>query len=225
MVHEEHNDRVRERLGDLKVALGRHRYQVLHFRNLRPKSKRLEAARAVASLPIARVMNVIIDKSRISGEGPAGDISFIAQADPMYLWALRLLLERVSWYARVIHRQDLLMTFSHVQGFKEGKLTAYREALEKQRDDPEMSIEWDLFDAHRFVIASPKTVDLLQVADVAASAVFQAIEPGRDGRQYLDALMPVIYKRPPNQITSYGLKVFPKKTIQIGEDLFWLTGY
>ena len=224
MVHGSHNDTVREQLSDLKVALGRHRHQVLHFRNLN-REKRLRAARAIPDMKMARIMSVIIDKDRIGEEGPAGDVSFIAQPDPMYLWALRLLLERVSWWARDKQRQDVRMTFSHVQGLKAGKLTEYRTALEKQRGEDDMKVEWDLFDAHQFVIASPKTVDLLQVADIAASAIFQAVEPERDGPAYLDALRPKLYRRPPSLITSYGLKVFPDKAALSGGPLHWLCSY
>ena len=225
MVHESHNDTVRRQLGDLKEELGRHRHQVLHFRNLRPAPKRKRAAEAVEGFKMARIMSVIVDKNRIGEEGPAGDVSFIAQADPMYLWALRLILERVSWYARDVGKQDALMTFSHVQGLKVGKLMAYRESLEKQRDDPAMKIDWSRFDAHKFVIASPKTVDLLQVADVAASSIFQAVEPGRDGPAYLTALKPKLYRRPPRAITSYGLKVCPENAAKPGGPLHWLCDY
>lgn len=224
MVHESHNDAVREQLSDLKVELGRHRHQVLHFRNLN-RPKRLQAATAVAGFRMAPIMSVIIDKDRIGEERPAGDMSYIAQPDPMYLWALRLILERVSWYARDKQKQDVRMTFSHVQGLKVGKLMAYREALEKQRDSDEMKVEWDLFDAHRFAVASTKSVDLLQVADVAASSIFQAVEPERDGAAYLDALKPKLYRRPPKEITSYGLKVFPDTTALPGGKLAWLASY
>jgi hypothetical protein len=225
MVHESHNDKVRGQLADLKVELGRHRHQVLHFRNLRPAAKRERAAEAVSEFTIARIMSVIIDKDRIGEEGPAGDDSFISNCDPMYLWALRLLLERVSWYAQDRQKQDVLMTFSHVQGFKVGKLTAYRSALEKQREGEDMTIDWGLFDAHRFVVASPKTVDLLQVADIAASSIFQAVEPERNGPACLDALKSKIYRRPPRLITSYGLKVFPDRAIKPTGELHWLCGY
>lgn len=225
MVHESHNDRVRAQLGDLKVALGRHRHQILHFRNLRPREKRVAAAAGVADFAMAPVMSVIIDKAEIGKVGPAGDMAFIAQPDPMYFWALRLLLERVSWYAEVRQKQDALMTFSHVQGLKVKKLMEYREALERKRGDEDMRINWALFEPHAFNIASPKTVDLLQVADVVASSVFQAIEPGLDGPSYLNALGPKIHRRPPKPITSYGLKVFPKQAMQLGGDLYWLSDY
>lgn len=222
MVHESHNDRAREQLSDLKLALGRQHHQILHFRNLHPPQKRVVAAAGVTDFVMAPVMSVIIDKSEIGKVGPAGNLAFIAQPDPMYFWALRLLLERVSWYAEIHQKQDVYMTFSHVQGLKVRKLMEYRLALERKHGDEDMRINWDLFAANEFHIASPKTVDLLQVADVVASSVFQAVEPGRDGPSYLDALAPKIYRRPPKPITSYGLKVFPKQAFQIGGDLQWL---
>ena len=70
--------------------------QVLHFRRL-SRPKRLVAAREVGKFPLARITSAAVCKQTIGEPLPAGDMAFISNSDPMYLWALRLLLERVSW--------------------------------------------------------------------------------------------------------------------------------
>jgi hypothetical protein len=141
---------------------------------------------------------------------PAGDMAYISRPDPMYLWALRLLLERVSWFVVEHDGTEVVATFAHLRGFEPKKLHDYRQALELSNG---VSIQWDVFDGHPFRVASPKTVELLQVADTTASALFRAIERDEFGNtetRYLRELSPMLY-RPSSKgnVTSYGLKVFP----------------
>lgn len=69
-------------------------------------------------------------------------MAYIARPDPMYLWALRLLLERVSWYIDEHDGTDAVVTFAHVRHFKAEKLHNYRKALELT---PEVAIRWPVF--------------------------------------------------------------------------------
>jgi hypothetical protein len=208
MVHDPFNDVVRDQLAGLKVALGRHAEHVLHFSTLK-RDRRPAAAAGVAAFDLATVISVIICKN-ILGDDSAGATPYIAKADPMYLWAFRLLLERVSWYARDTGNQQAIVTFGHVRGLRPAMIHAYRKALEDAPPEKDVRIEWSVFEDHPFRIASPRQVDLLQIADVTASSTFHAVEPGKNGDEYLRLLRPKLYRRNGICAPTYGLAVFPK---------------
>ena len=88
---------VRAQLAELRTSLKRHPGHVLHFVKF-SHSQRLKAVQDIAGFSIASIVNVVIHKDLIGQPMPAGDMVYISRPDPMYLWALRLLLERVSWF-------------------------------------------------------------------------------------------------------------------------------
>jgi hypothetical protein len=211
------------------VALGRMPGHRLQFSKLK-KPKREAAAAGIANLPVAIITNVIVSKNRMGEPGPAGDLSYVSEPDNMYLWALRLLLERVSWFVAA-KGCEAKITFSHVQRLDlHGRLGEYRAALEAKRGDPEMQIRWKVFEGHPFVVESPKSVEMLQVPDTTASSTYHAVQPGADGPAYLQALRPKLYRGVPplnvaGPITTYGLKVFPDPESHPGGGLDWLRSY
>lgn len=214
--------KVRTRLAALRDVLRRHPGHVLHFVKF-SHSQRLKAAQDIASFPIAAIVNVVIHKDLIGQPMPAGETAYIPHPDPMYLWALRLLLERISWFATDNGGTDAIVTFGHLKGFRAKKLHDYRKALETSDG---IAIRWDLFEGHPFRIDNPESVELLQVADTTASALFRAVEPdayGNTERRYLEELAPKLY-RPPGRgnITSYGLTVFPSRVCREGGPLDFL---
>ncbi|HET6997247.1 MAG TPA: DUF3800 domain-containing protein [Solirubrobacterales bacterium] len=198
---------LRDCLRRLRTDLGRGPDDVLHFVKF-SHSQRLKAVQDIAASPLATVINVIVHKDLIGQPFPSGNMAHISRPDPMYLWALRLLLERVSWFVDDAGG-DAIVTFAHLKGFKAQKLHDYRAALEGNGDT---GVRWSVFAGHPFRIESPKSVELLQVADVTASALLRAIEPdayGNTEMRYVDELRPKLYRRGDGDITSYGLKVFP----------------
>jgi len=210
IVPDEHDARLRAGLDSLRADLGRHPGHVLHFQKF-SHSQRLKAVQDIAASPVAAIANVIVHKDLIGQPLPAGDMAHISRPDPMYLWALRLLLERVSWFVDESGGTAAIVTFAHLKGFRARKLHDYRRALETSDG---VAIRWSVFDGHPFRIDSPKAVELLQMADTTASALFRCIEPDRYGNtepRYLGELAPKLYRRGSAEITSYGLKVFPGK--------------
>jgi hypothetical protein len=140
----------------------------------------------------------------------------------MYLWALRLLLERVSWCIGSNGGREATVTFAEVKGFKTPKLHDYRSRLEGL---PDVTIAWPVFAGHPFKVDRPAVIDMLQVADIAASALYQAVEPDEfENRHpaYLEALRPKLYRGHPGNVTSYGLKTFPAKVSAPGGSLAFL---
>lgn len=68
-------------------------------------------------------------------------------------------------------------------------------------------------------------MELLQLADTTASALFRAVEPdgfGNTERRYLRELAPKLYRRDGGIVTSYGLKVFPGEMAEPGAPLAFL---
>lgn len=224
IVADNHDAKVRTELGALRAALGRHPGQILHFQKF-SHSQRLKAVQDIRNFSIAAITNVIVHKDLIGQPMPAGGMAHISRADPMYLWSLRLLLERISWYVDEHAGTGAIVTFAHVKGFKAQKLYDYRTALELT---PGVQIRWKAFQTHPFRINSPSTIELLQVADTTASAVFRAVEPdpyGNTETRYLKELRPRLYRRGAANVGSYGLKVFPSQEAEKGRSLNWLRTY
>ena len=208
----------RAELSSLRSALGRAAGQVIHFQNL-SHSHRLKAAHDLATSSVATVTSVVICKTSLR------QAALISQADPMYLWALRLLLERVSWFCDENGQGEAVVTFAHVRHFKTQKLQDYRNALEQTQG---VEIRWRVFANHSWRMNAPQQVELLQLADTAASAVFKAVEPDPFGftePRYLGELRPVIYRRGSSPVTSYGLKVFPNNMAAPGAPLAFMAQY
>jgi hypothetical protein len=202
-------------LSALGTALARGTEHPIHFRNL-SHSQKIKAAADAAMLPIDAISMAIMCKRHFL------DPPYIGQTDPMYLFAVRLVLERTSWYLRDQGATEALVTFAHVRRFRVSKLHDYRRALETTPTE----IHWTPFEGHPFQVSAPTEVRLLQVADIAASAAFKAIEPDSYGNtepRYLDNLGPKLYRyRPSSAITNYGLRVYPTHQGQRGGSLFWL---
>lgn len=221
VVADEHDTTVRAEHAKLVQTLGRHSGHVLHFRKLTHPQK-VKAAQDIGGSAIATITSVIIHKGPLGKPLPAGSMAHISRPDPMYLWALRLVLERVSWYVDEHGGTDAIVTFAHVRHFKAEKLHNYRRALEL---NSEVKIRHHVFTGHHFRIDSPDQMRLLQLADAAASSVFRAVEPdeyGNTERRYLEDLSPTIYRRGSTKTTSYGLKVFPASECAYGTPLAWL---
>jgi hypothetical protein len=220
IVRDDHDAPARDELSGLRATLGRKPGHVLHFQKF-SHSQRLKAVQDIAASPIDAITSAVLCNRGFDQPDPAGDLAYITNPDPMYLWAVRLVLERVSWYIREHGGGDAVVTFAHVRHFPSQKLHDYRQALERT----DTNIFWPAFAGHPFRIGSPERVELLQVADTAASALFRAVEPDEFGnveRRYLEELVPKLWRRGSRPLTSYGLKVFPTSHCAGGAPLAWL---
>jgi hypothetical protein len=114
------------------------------------------------------------------------------------------------------------VTFAHLRRFKVAKLHDYRARLVAL--GPDTQIHWPSFDGHAFRVATPNSVELLQLADITASALFKGVEPdyGVIERRYLAEMRTAIYRRGTAPVTSYGLKAFPNKVAAPGGALHYL---
>ena len=87
-------------------------------------------------------------------------------SDPaaMYNYAIRRLLERVTWFVRD-HGGETTITFAHIKRFPYAKLRDYLSILQLQPTE----IVWDRIKSTK--IDQPSRVKLLQVADLSAGCL------------------------------------------------------
>lgn len=187
-------------LASLRTDLARPSGATLHWRNIKTHTQRLRIAQVIGAQPWLTIASVVVCKPHLTA--PALD------DDTAYLYTMRFLLERLSWLARDQGRV-LTGTLAHIVRFKLSKLRAYEAIL---HHTPGCQIAWDSLDPTGLNIDQPHRVELLQLADAAASATFAAFEGDRFSNtetRYLLEMSPRLYRRPPGKLTSYGLKMHP----------------
>lgn len=182
------------------LDLGKPTSATLHWsQNIKAHSDRRHVASLLGGCGAGVFTFVIVDKNSLRGRS-------MALSDPaaMYNYAVRRLLERVSWY---VHRQhgEAIVTFAHVKRFPYARLTSYLAQLRQGSTQ----IRWEALRGDPR-ITDPTTAHLLQVADLAAGCLASALIPDRFGAvedAYLLAIWERIHCRPPGDIRSYGLNV------------------
>ncbi|MFE9099829.1 DUF3800 domain-containing protein [Actinomadura geliboluensis] len=201
IIDADHLDEAAECLAKLRVDLGRGTGDHLTWKNLRGHSLRLHAAQVLGRQDWLTISTVVVCKRHITqGTDDMDD-------DRAYLYTARYLLERLSWHARDSDRL-LTYTLAHVIRFPKEKLREYESVL---KDEDDCQIAWPWLDPRGGQIDQPQRLELLQLADLAASATFAAFEPDRYGnteRRYLEELVDRLYCRS-GKLTSYGLKMHP----------------
>ena len=219
IVRDENDATVREQLNTSKAILGLQPENVLHFRKL-SHSKKVKICQEIGGFSVGCVISTVICKRRLEPFAGAG-LPYLSNPNPLYLWAVRLVLERISWFVRDDGGGPAIVTFAHLTRFKAETLHNYRKALHVS----ETRIHWPSFSEHPFRINTPDKIHLLQVADCTASAIFKAVEKDSFGiteRRYLAELRPVIYRYGTSPVTSYGLKVFPPNVALADGELHFL---
>lgn len=189
---------IRQSLKALTLQLGKPPGTVLHWaENVRVHTARKHVAREIAKMPIV-LANVIVAKNSLMGQGSA-----LSDSSMQYNYAVRRLLERVSWYVDDAGGEATI-TFAHVRRFPYGKLNAYLKLLEAQGSE----IRWRAIRSHK--IDQPSRVHLLQLADLVAGCVYSAVRADEFGDHepgYLMTIAPLVYVRGKAKVTSYGFNV------------------
>jgi hypothetical protein len=191
-------------LVELRSDLGRQPGDTLHWRNFKSHTNRLCAAKSLGEQTWTTVSTVVVCKRHLAGS---------LTDDQAYLYTFRYLLERLSWLARD-RNSELSYTLAHIIRFKIAQLRSYEATLRRMAAQGTCNIEWAYLDPAGGSLDQPSRVELLQAADLAASATFAAFEPDRHGftePRYLQLLGPRLYRRGTgaNRLTSYGLKIHP----------------
>lgn len=187
-------------LARLRRDLNRRPGDTLHWQNFRAHSDRLHAARSLGRQSWVTISSVVVCKRHLIATTQLNE-------DQAYLYTLRYLLERLSWLARD-SVATLSYTLAHILRMETSKLRQYESILRTQGTQ----IAWQALNPNGGRIDQPSRVELLQCADIAASATFAAFNPDRFGNtepRYLQELSPRLYRRGTSAITSYGMKMHP----------------
>ncbi len=191
-------------LAQIRQDLGRGPSDELHWKNIKTHAQRLRAAQLLGLSSDITISSVVVCKRKF---GPSVSLK---DEDRAYLYTLRFLLERLSWFAR--DRSGVLgYTLAHIVRFKLTTLRQYEARLRAMRP-PDCRIDWASLDPHGGRIDQPSRLEQLQLADIAASATACAFEPDKFGNtedRYLREMAPRLYRYPGGAITSYGLKMHP----------------
>lgn len=187
-------------LAQVRERIHRRAGEHLAWKNVKAHSQRLCVVQSLAQLPWLTVSSVVVCKDHLA-EARLDD-------DTAYLYTLRYLLERLSWFARD-QQKVLSYTLAHIVRFKKAKLRAYEAAM---RNRPDCNIAWGALDQAGGAIDQPQRDELLQLADIAASATGAAFNRdnfGNTENRYLCELSSRLYRRGSGPLTSYGLKMHP----------------
>jgi|GEM_PF-1224917 len=189
-----------ERWEQVAVEIGRRRSDTIHWTKVRSHPRRLHLCNAVQAVEDLRVISVVF------GKWDVGSARAVRASDDVYTWALRLLVERLSWFGR--HRQaQTVMHFAQVKGLPPRSIADYLGGLQRQAT----TIEWD----HLMMPArvdTPRNQRMLQIADTASGAVYAAFEwdeYGNTERRYLDTLHSRLWRPAGGALQTYGLKICP----------------
>lgn len=136
----------------------------------------------------------------------------------VYRYFCRFLLERITWFARD-RGQKVDIIFSNRASFSYQELISYIRHL---RFVPGCQIDHEVISS---ISAHPmQQVRLLQAADIAAGALFDALEPdslGFTDERHILTLMDKLYRRG-GKLFSYGLKPFGVDVSEFIKEYSWL---
>lgn len=206
----------------VRSVLGKPPKKPLHFRDLKHEQK-LPFLSAIAQAKL-RTVTVLVHKPSLR------EPEKFQERYRLYFYAVRYLLERVSWYCRD-HKTShdagdggAKLVFSSRSGMSYGELKKYLEYLKERTGPLDVRIEWSVVDPKRLVAYSPGRRAGLQIADAACGAFFYAVQPTQYGfteDRYARMLEPVVY-RSKGQWRGYGLKFWPGEAESLVEGLPWV---
>lgn len=183
---------------NLNAALGRPAKQPIHaVDHLKDHDRLMEAVEHLAQLPV-RLFFVVLPKSMT-----APDAGIRRNSDWTYNYLARLLLERMSWFARGIG-VPAQPIFAAVKRMPRNSLDDYIDLLRRMSS----STAWEWLMLPVEVDHAANRVGM-QWADIAGRAMWKATTPRpqpphRIEAAYLQALAPVIWRR--RSIETYGIK-------------------
>lgn len=141
----------------------------------------------------------------------------------LYFYAVRYLLERLSWLARDHHNFDkwggdgkVEVTFSNRQGMSYKEMRDYLRRLDTmKKSGHDIRIDFDLVPIYQIGTQAPGKSMGLQFADAAAGALFNGLERDRYDNtepRYVQTMLPLYYK-PRGNLFGNGIKIAPKEKI------------
>jgi hypothetical protein len=209
----------------VRAQLGKPSRKPLHFRGLRHQ-QRLPFIAEVAAARLSTI-SVLIHKPSLR------DRETFQQRYRLYFYAVRFLLERVSWYCRD-HKtgQDVGdgsadVIFSNRAGMPYVDMIEYLRLLQDQTGFFDVRVDWAVIKPEQISAYTPGKRMGLQLADAVAGSLWYATESSQHGfteNRYARMLKPVTY-RWRGQYLGYGIKFWPREVhdlLESDERLAWV---
>jgi hypothetical protein len=201
-------DRVRD---EFKLHPSKH----IHWKDLKHPRK-VRYAQIIATLQ-ARLIAVCVHKPSLL------EPETFQQRYRLYFYAVRYLLERISWLARDSHNPakwggdgTVELLFSNRQGMSYEEMRDYLRLLKIRQDaGQDVRIEFDNVVIDKIKTRTPGKSMGLQLADATAGAFFNALEADSFGNtepRYVQTMAPVVYRHE-GILHGYGLKIVPREAV------------
>lgn len=194
---------------ELRSTLGWKANREFHFRKM-AHDHRVVVVQRLRKCPV-HAINVLLYKPLIQQP------ERFQQGTRLYFYAVRLLLERISWLCRDKYDgkgdKSAKLIFSNRATVSYSELCKYLQRLKALSRTQSISIEWDVIRPQLVAPRQSKSVVGLQLADVVAGSFFKGLEPtGFDivEDRYARELRTVVYKRG-GQHLGYGVKLWPQE--------------
>jgi len=196
---------------DVRRQLGKPDKKPLHFRDLKHE-QRLPLLGKIAGSHL-RVLTVLIHKPSLV------EVETFQGRYRLYFYAVRLLLERVSWLCRDsrtahdVGDGSVEIVFSNRSDLSYSELSEYLTKLQANPGPFDVRIDWKSVRPEQIVAFTPGKRMGLQLADAVASSLFYAVQPSQYGfteDRYARILKPVMYHREGRYI-GYGPKFWPRE--------------
>lgn len=231
VVGRHNDDKTTQWVAAINREIGAPNSQIIHFKDL-SSHDRLRVAQHVSNLPL-RIFVVASNKKNVRRYKNARVEAFNTK-QWFYNWMARILIERVTdyCYRRAIRndlsRRHVKFVFSQTGGHSYSQTSAYHELLKHQSRSNKLvltkrSPRWEVMH-HNLVENFPHYKRAgLQLADVAASSFYQAIDNLDTGpcvTDYAIALSPKVAMDEQERKHDYGvvLQPTPDWEAQISED-------
>jgi len=205
---------------DIKAAVNQNQKPFFHYKDVLPGDRRRLACELLAEKP-CRLFTVVSHKPNMSGhENPRADRR--NGQFQFYNWVLRVLLERVTHWIRVRSLADhgevrpARLVLSATGGLRYTQMLAYHELLRLQGERAYLNartIAWDVLHSTLYEPVPARTNAGVQLADIVASAFYQAVNV--DGKTWdlapALALRPKICRALGGRVEDCGLTLMPLK--------------
>jgi hypothetical protein len=202
-------------IDEVRTEFGLHLKKHVHFKDLKHAQKVRYAQMILGKR--GRIISVCVHKPSLL------EPEKFRKGHRLYFYAVRYLLERLTWLVRDYDNQvkyggdgTVKILFSNRGGMSYPNLKAYLELLRTQKDSgQDIRIEFDRYSIGDIETQTPGKSMGLQLADAAAGATFNALERdcfGNSESRYISILLPIHY-RTEGKIMGYGIKVVPRETI------------
>lgn len=195
LVHADDDLQVARLVNKIKKELRIPSRKVLHWRDLRHLEKKF-VADELSKQPSV-ISYIAMCKDRLNRT------PMLTTSQGLYFYSVRFLVERITWYVSDSRgRVDLV--FSNRSSLDYDQLGHYVRYLQREPSTQVRNVIDDIF------TIAPSARKNLQLADCACGALFNSLEPDRQGScepSYLEILKPRLYRYGPKAL-GYGLKIF-----------------